>query len=306
MKKTSLIILLLISVVFYMTSCNGSTSSPSSSGSNSTSIPGVKEDPNVPNSSEFVNSDPKATAKASDVLSSLQAVAESSKPTVHHYEMSEITKYSAIAGAKDNNEQAVTGSLELRRNSVEDYNSSSRGGASYPSVQTEVYNGEIKIGGDTYKAVNFEVKYTYGAEGGSSAPSFSGKVLKNGVEVENPESLLYLIPFGNPKVFGKKLVSRSQTFNESYADSSLTGNIGRQMNMTEETKGHQIIIVNFSNIKGGHSLTAKLSYDFVDTSEEDYKTSNVKFDYLSLDGTYYTPEFALTIDSVVELLTHVG
>ena len=305
MKKTSLIILLLIAVVFYMTSCNGSTSSPSSSGSNSNTIPGVKEDPNVPNSSEFINSDPKAAAKASEVLSSLQAVAESSKPTVHHYEMSEITKYSAIAGAKDNNEQAVTGALELRRNSVEDYNSSSRGGASYPSVQTEVYNGEIKIGGDTYKAVNFEVKYTYGAEGGSSAPSFSGKVLKNGVEVENPQSVLSYVPIYNDEVFNRELVSRSQTLSESYADSSLIGNIGYQMNMAEENKGHQINIVNFTNIKGGHSLTAKLSYDF-ETSEKGYKPSNIKFDYLSLDGTYYTPEFALTINSVVELLTHIG
>lgn len=305
MKKTSLIILLLVAVIFCITSCNGGTSSPSSSGSNSNTIPGVKEDPNVPNSSEFVSSDPKAQAKASEVLSILQAVAESSKPIVHHYEMSEITKYSAITGAKDNNEQAVTGALELRRNSVEDYNSSSRGGASYPSVQTEVYNGEIKIGGDTYKAVNFEVKYTYGAEGGSSAPSFSGKVLKNGAEVENPISVLVIVPIYDPSCFKQEVVSRSNSLNQTYADSSLTGNVGYQMNMTSDNVGHQLMIINFTNIKGGHSLTAKLSYDF-EISGEGYKPSNVKFDYLSLDGTYYTPEFALTIDSVVQFLTRIG
>lgn len=304
MKKTSLIILLLIAVIFCMTSCNGSTSSPSSSDSNSNSIPGVKEDPNVPNSSEFVNSDPNAVAKASDVLLSLQSVVESSTAIVHHSEYSEIIKFSAIENANING-NAVTGSLELKRNGIEDYNSSSRGGTNYPSVSTVIFNGEVKIGEDTYKAVNFEVKYTYDAEGPGSTPVYSGKLLKNDSDIEDPQSVLSLIHIYDPNVFKQEFVSRSVLVNESYADSKLTGNAGYKMNMTEENKGHQIMAINFTNIEGGHSLTAKLSYDF-EITEEGYKPSNVKFDYLSLDGTYYTPEFALTIEPVVEFLTHIG
>lgn len=304
MKKTSLIILLLIAVIFCMTSCNGSTSSPSSNDSNSNSIPGVKEDPNVPNSSEFVNSDPNAAAKASDVLSSLESVVTSSTAIVHHYEYSEIIKFSAIENANING-NAVTGSLELKRNIIEDYNSSSREGTNYPRVWTEFYNGEVKIGEDKYKAVNFEVKYTQDAEGNRSTPVYSGKLLKNDSDIQDPQSVLSLIPVFNPDVFKREFVSRSVLFNNSYADSKLTGDVGYKMNMTEENKGHQIMAINFTNIEGGHSLTAKLSYDF-ETTEAGYKPSNIKFDYLSLDGTYYTPEFALTIEPIVELLTHIG
>lgn len=287
MKKTILILLSLI-LLFSFVSCNGSTNSPSDSGSStkpSINLPTAPVDTNVPPTSAF--KDAETTGGNTKILSGIDKL-RGKKPFVQKMEEKSTITYKIIDGAKWYDADSIEGTLKVKLNGKYDTN----------NIKTEyTLNGEVKKDKTTYTFDNFF--YVYEEVPGAEYPTvnFSGAVKKNNtivdndkIKTENEYTDLYQIIRNLDYIASISNIQSATVDGGSYIEYDSSEAKGK-FSSSKRVLSNSIVseaIANFEKIvieNENHKITAKYKVTRPFEGEP-----TIEITYISFDDEYYKTE----------------
>lgn len=282
MKKAILILLSLI-LLFSFVSCNGSTNSPSDSGSStkpSINLPTAPVDTNVPPSSDFKNAD--ETGGNTKILTGFNELRRN-QPLVQKMEEKSTITYQIKSDALWYGQYTVSGTLTVKLDSKYENN--------YKNVYT--FNGEIIIDGVKYTFENFVYSYEDQDEGRASE-TFTGIVKIDGSPIDNTEitrgSDVYII-INNVGYI--KLISTIQSAiveggRYIELDSSIAkGKFSASRSATSNSIINEVVAYFNSVVIDGVNHTMTASYKVI---EPFVGNPSINISYISFDNEYYQPE----------------
>ena len=278
MKKTIVLLLSLI-LLFSFVSCNGSTNSPSDSGSSNKptiTVPTAPVDTNASSAPKYNATNDEG--KILNVFTGLEGVI----PDVFENEQDGTGNYELLSD-KTINGKSISGSFSVRRNY-----------SSKECKSQEIFNGTIKIGKNEYKLSNFAKIHTWSTgsdfnySGSITVKDSSGNQSTITKFEDADDDIKYFINNYNHEI--AKMTSAQNLSGGIYVEYKGPNVVGKYSVSVSSTNSAMVtdVIVNFEKItvsKDTHSLTAryKMLQNFGSGMDVD-------IEYASVDGTYYTPE----------------
>ena len=296
MKKTIVLLLSLI-LLFSFVSCNGSTKSPSDSGSSNKptiTVPTAPVDTNAPKSESQLESynQEEDLPKIQAIISTLSTNEEYGSLTM---DLDATTSYS-IKNDADIEGKKLTGSFSLREIDV-------RNSKEY--VSKNIFNGSITIDGIEYSFNNFCIEKT--KEG---TTTYSGTISKAGNPLDTSnlsteETRLYsFINFGYHNCSIPKSVTVSRTGAYVKYDSE---NIKGDYSIIYSVSNNSLVadtIVNFSKIVGSDSNTYTFTTKYKVVQSFTSNVPSISIEYISINGKYFKPSDFTSNHNLLEFLVY--
>lgn len=283
MKKSTLFVLLLAAVLLFMTACNPATKEPAAT-DDPTSIPGVKEDTNVPAKPE--------SAEESDILNIFNALFSLTQVAPSDYDaygsMSE--SYKAENGTIDGhygNSLTIDADCSVSSSKTQGSN----------SFVLKV-DGTLKVDEKNYEFLNFSVtnKMIEGEE--TSSKSYSGTCKLNNKPLENDADKEDAVDYVN-MLYGSQYTVSSEfdtTNNLSYDSKDVVvGTVDIRSSGTLD-KNTTVVI---ANLKFGEKLVPMTAKYIVSSTKGN---SSIEIKYASFNGVYYTEESLLKSNDLMKTL----